>query len=342
MAGKALQVKTAVLAAALLAASVIAVRAEPVRIRLSFIVPVANWATMLFKTPGLARHLDKSYTFEAVHYNNTTSLPIALAANELEIANFGFSSLPIAILNAGMTDLRIIADELHDGVPGYYSNQYLVLKDSPIKTVEDLKGKVLAAAGYGTGTDIPLRAMLAKHNMQDKRDVTIIEAQIPTMPAMLKDRKVDLIALPLPFTANPEVRATTRTIFTQGDAMGVTQLAMWVARQSFIEKNRAALTDFMEDVLRQERWYLDPANHEAAVKIATELTKSPPDRWDSWLFRKDGQNGDYYHNPDGKLDLDALQTAIETQVKLGFLKQTLDIRKFTDLSVVEDAAKRLK
>src|SRR6516225_4263245 len=119
-------------------------------------------------------------------------------------------------------------------------------------------------------------------------------------------------------------------------------IAMWVPRQSFIEKNRAALTDFMEDVLRQERWYLDPANHAAAVKIASELTKSPPDRWDSWLFRKDGQNGDYYHNPDGKLDLDALQTAIDTQVKLGFLKQTLDIRKFTDLSLVEEAAKRLK
>ncbi|MGA7612949.1 MAG: hypothetical protein WCF49_22520, partial [Xanthobacteraceae bacterium] len=100
--------------------------------------------------------------------------------------------------------------------------------------------------------------------------------------------------------------------------------------------------DFMEDVLRQERWYLDPANHAAAVKIATELTKSPPDRWDSWLYKTDGQNGDYYRSPDGKLDLDALQTAIETQVKLGFLKQTFDIKKYTDLSLVEEAARRLK
>jgi len=332
----------AIVAAAGLATGLSAASAEPLQIRLSYIVPVANWATMLFKTPGLARHLGTSYTFQAVHYNNTTTLPIALAANELEIANFGFSSLPIAISNAGMSDLRIIADELHDGVPGYYSNQALVLKDSPIKTVEDLRGKVLAAAGYGTGTDIPLRAMLAKHNLQDKRDLTIIEAQIPTMPAMLKDHKVDLIMLPLPFTANPDVRATTRTLFTQADAMGVTQLAMWVARAAFLEKNHAAMVDFLEDVLRQERWYLDPANHAEAVKIAAELTKTPPERWDSWLFRKDGQNGDYYHNPDGKLDLDALQKSIEAQVQLGFLKQTMDIRKYTDLSLIEEAAKRLK
>jgi sulfonate transport system substrate-binding protein len=131
-------------------------------------------------------------------------------------------------------------------------------------------------------------------------------------------------------------------LFTQADAMGVTQLAMWVARAPFLEKNRAAMVDFLEDVLRQERWYLDPANHAQAVKIAADLTKSPPDRWDSWLFRKDGQNGDYFHNPDGKLDLDALQKSIETQVQLGFLKQTMDIRKYTDLSLVEEAAKRLK
>ena len=147
-------------------------------------------------------------------------------------------------------------------------------KDSPIKTVEDLKGKVIASPGYGTGPDIPLRAMLAKHGLQDKRDVTIVEAKIPTMAAMLKDRKVEMIALSLPFSASPDVRATTRTLFTQAEAMGVTELAMWVARQSFIEKDRGPLVDFMEDTLLQAKWYLDPANHDAAVKIAAEVTSS--------------------------------------------------------------------
>ena len=342
MARKALQVKTAVLAAALLAASVVAVRAEPVRIRLSFIVPVANWATMLFKTPGLARHLDKSYTFEAVHYNNTTSLPIALAANELEIANFGFSSLPIAILNAGMTDLRIIADELHDGVPGYYSNQYLVLKDSPIKTVEDLKGKVVTSNGYGSGTDIPLRVMLAKHKLSDKTDVTFIESPIPTMGAMLNEHKVDLIAWVLPFTANPKAHETARTLFTQGDAMGITQLGMWVTRKGFIDKNRAALVDFIEDALRAERWYFDPANHAEAVNIAVAVSKIPAPVWDSWLFRKDGQSGDYYRNPAGEPDVASMQKTVDEQVKYGFLKQSVDVKSYVDLSLVESAAKRLK
>jgi sulfonate transport system substrate-binding protein len=317
-------------------------RAEPLKIRLSYIVPVSNWATMLVKKPELAQHLGKSYTLEAMHFGGTPLLITALNAGELDIANLGFTTLPLAITNAGMSDLRIISDELQDGVPGYYSNEMMVRKDGPIKTFEDLKGKVIATNGAGSGTDIPLRVMLAKHGLQDKRDVTIIETQIPSMPAMLGEAKVELIVLPLPFTANPAVRAATRTLATTGDAMGIGQLGMWVARKGFIDKNRAALIDFMEDALLIERWYVDPANHAEAVKIAVDITKAPPERWNSWLFKKDGQAGDYYRNPDGKPDLAALQKSFDLQVEYGFLKQKIDVKNYVDLSLVEEAVKRLK
>ena len=316
--------------------------AEPLQIRLSYIVPVSNWATILFQKPELAHHLNKSYTFEAVHFQGTPNLIQALATGELEIANLGFTTLPLAVVNAGMDDLRIIADELQDGVPGYYSNEYMVLKDSPIRTVDDLKGKILAINAMGSGTEIPLRAMLARHNLQDKRDVTELEAPIPAMPAMLAEHKIDLMALPLPFTANAKVRASARTLFTQGDAMGITQLGMWVARKSFIEKNRAALVDFMEDALRAERWYFDPAHHAEAVQICVAVTKVPAEGWDSWLFKKDGQAGDYYRNPEGKPDIGAIQKTIDAQAKLGVFKSSIEVKNYVDLSLVEEAAKRLK
>jgi NitT/TauT family transport system substrate-binding protein len=50
-------------------------------------------------------------------------------------------------------------------------------------------------------------------------------------------------------------------LFTQKEGVGRTQMIIWAARESFIDKNRAALVDFMEDVLLIERWYLDPKNH---------------------------------------------------------------------------------
>jgi sulfonate transport system substrate-binding protein len=337
-----MRIRSIIFAAAVATAFAAAARAEPLPIRLSYIVPVSNWATILFAKPELAHHLNKSYTFEAVHFQSTPSLIQALAAGEIEIANFGFTSFPIAVANAGMTDLRIIADELQDGVPGYYSNEYMVLKDSPIKTVDDLKGHILAINAFGSGTEVPLHAMLAMHNLENKRDLTVVEAPIPQMPAMLMDHKIDLMALPLPFTANPKVREAARTLFTQGDAMGITQLGMWVARKPFIDKNRAAMDDFMEDALRAERWYFDPKNHAEAVQICVTVTKLPAALWDSWLFKKDGEKGDYYRSPDGKADIVDIQRSIDTQVKLGVIKQSIDVKDYVDFSLVEDAAKRLQ
>ncbi|HLI21373.1 MAG TPA: ABC transporter substrate-binding protein [Stellaceae bacterium] len=336
--------KFAAVVAGMLGVAVMAAtaQADPVKIRLSYIVPVSNWATILFAKPELAKHLNKTYTFEPVHFQSTPTLIQALAANEIEIANLGFTSLPLAITNAGMQDLRVISDELQDGVPGYYSNEYMVRNDSGITKVEDLKGKVLATNGYGSGTDIPLRIMLAKHGLNDKKDVNIIEAPIPTMGAMLNEKKVDLIAWVLPFTADPKAHADAHDLFTAGDAVGINQLGMWVAKSEFIAKNRATMVDFMEDALRAERWYFDPANHADAVKIAVEATKIPAPVWDSWLFKKDGEKGDYYRNPDGLPNVSGMQKTIDEQVKYGYLKQGIEVKKYVDLSLVQEADKRLK
>src|SRR5262249_13314234 len=126
-----------VAAAALLGASA-AQAADPVKIRISWVAPVTNWASIMLEKKDLARHLGKSYTLEPVRFAGTPPMVTALANGELEVANLAYSTLAIAIQNAGMDDLRIIADEFRDGVEGYYSQEYMVLSDGPIKKVEDL------------------------------------------------------------------------------------------------------------------------------------------------------------------------------------------------------------
>jgi NitT/TauT family transport system substrate-binding protein len=98
----------------------------------------------------------------------------------------------------------------------------------------------------------------------------------------------------------------------------------------------------MEDSIRAARWFLDPKNHKEAVEIAARVSKRPAAAFDKWLFTKNGQNGDYYHDPDMKPDLKALQANIDLQHQLGLVKATIDVRQHSDLSVVQEAAKRLK
>ena len=309
----------------------------PVKIRVAWVAPVSNWASILLEKKDLARHLGKSYTLEPVRFAGTPPMITALATGELEVANLAYSTLALAIQNAGIDDLRIIADEFRDGAPGYYSQEYFVLKDGAIKTAADLKGKVVATNAVGSAVDVATRAMLRKSGLEDKRDYTVIEAPFPTMRAMIAEKKVDLVPGVLPFSLDPELRKIATPLFKQRDAIGVTQMIVWAARKSFTDPHRAAMVDFMEDTLRIVRWYLDPANQKEAAAIAARVTRQPAERF-GWLFTKN----DYYRDPNMLPDLDALQRNVDMTRDLGFVKTSIDVKKYTDLSIVEEAAKRLK
>jgi sulfonate transport system substrate-binding protein len=309
--------------------------ADPVKIRLAWVAPVTNWASIMLEKKDLAKHLGASYTLEPVRYPGTPPMVTALANGELEVANLAYSTLAIAIENAGMDDLRVIADEFRDGVEGYYSQEYMVLADGPIRKIEDLKGKVVMTNAAGSAIDVAMRAMLRKHGLEDKRDYTMVESPFPTMRAMLSEKKVDLIPAVIPFSYDPELRKIARTLFVLRDAIGVTDMIVWTARKPFIDKNRAAMVDFMEDTLRITRWFLDPSNHAEVMAIAGRLTRQPPERYD-WLFTK----RDAFHDPDMLPDLAALQKNVDMTHELGFVPSTLDVKKHSDLSIVEEAAKR--
>jgi ABC-type nitrate/sulfonate/bicarbonate transport system substrate-binding protein len=146
-------------------------------------------------------------------------------------------------------------------------------------------------------------------------------ASTPTMIPALAANQIDIGSISYAAFAN---------------AIGPSQMILWAARAGFIEKNRAALVDLLTDTIRARRFYTDPANHAEAVKIAAEFSKQPAESLDSWLFTKDG---DYYHDPDDRPNMKAFQANIDTQHEQGFLKATLDVSKYADLSIVTDAAR---
>ena len=315
-----------------------AAQADPVKLRIAWIVPAGDAPLALLGRPGIAQHQGKSYELDFQHFTSTPAMITAIASGQIDLVPFAYSSFALAVENAKLNDLKILADCFRDGVEGYYSTEFMVLKDSPIKKVEDLKGKVVTSNAAGSAVDIALREMLKKHGLQDKKDYSLIESAFPNMKAQLLDHKVDLITGVAPFSQDPQLRAAARTLFVQKDAIGVSQMIIWAARADFVNKNRAALVDYLEDNLRELRWYWDPAHHAEAIKDVTAYTKTPASLWDSWLFTK----GDLYHDPNGMPDLDALQNNIAAAHGLGFVPQELDPHKYADLSLVEEAAKRLK
>ncbi len=334
---RALKLTLAALAATALLGAGPAQAADPVKIRVAWVAPLSNWGSIWLEKKDLAKHLGKSYTLDFLRFAGTPPMVTALAANEVDIANLAYSTLPIAVQNAGLDDLRVISDEFQDGVPGYYTNEFYVLKDGPIQKVADLKGKIIATNAAGSAIDIASRAMLKKAGLEDKRDYTVIEAPFPTMRAMLTEKKADLIPAVLPFSLDPALKQVSRPLFSSRDALGVSQFIMWTARKPFLDKNRAAMVDFMEDTLRIVRWFTDAKNNKEVTEIAAKVTKQPAERF-GWLFTKQ----DYFRDPNMMPNLDALQANVKMTKELGFIKADMDVKKYADLSIIQEAANRLK
>ncbi|HEY3919179.1 MAG TPA: ABC transporter substrate-binding protein [Stellaceae bacterium] len=311
---------------------------QPLDIRIAWVVPIGNWASIIYEKKDLMTHYGKTYTVTPTHFAGTPPMITALAAGGLDIADLAYSSFATAVENAGMTDLKFIADEAQDGAEGHDSGAYYVLKDGPIHTVADLKGKVIADVGAGSAVDIAIKAMLKKSGLETPRDYTVVEAAFPNMESLLESKKADLIAAVQPFTLKPSFIANARPLFTAVDALGgPTQFVVWTAHEDYIKKNRAALVDMFEDAIRVTRWLTDPKNHEAVVQLAAQIAKQPPAQLD-YVFGKT----DLYRDPNMLPNVPNLQRAVDAQYEVGYLKKKLEVAPFADLSMIKEAAARIK
>jgi len=313
--------------------------AEPTKIRIGWIVTPAELTPYMFAKEGIAVHNGVSYTLEPVHFQGSIMEVTAAGTGDLDIAVFGSTSFAIAVENAGLGDLRIIADEVQDGVPGWSGPEFRVLRDGPIKTIEDLRGKVLATNAFGGETDMAIKLTLMKHSLVANRDYTEIEAEMANMNALLLEHKADLVSAVHPFQDIPDFDAKSRTLFTTGDALGRFEVSFWTARTAYIAAHRAVLIDLLEDYVRAIRWYSDPAHRDEGIAIVAKATKRPPETFAKWLFLP-GKG--YYRGPDGVPDIDAVTANVRLQHELGLVKAELDAKTYADLSLLKDAVARLK
>src|SRR5665213_1017513 len=226
--------KTIAAVAAFMALAGGARAADPLDIKVGWVTMYASSVPLSLDKKELLHHYGESYTITPIRMASTAAMITALATNDVNVGTLAYSSLTSAILNAKLNDIRIVMDTNQDGVGNGWSGHFMVLKDGPIKKVEDLKGHVIASLTYGSAVDVAIRAMLRKHGLDDKKDVTFVEAGFANMNSMLLQKKADLISSTEPWYDDPELQKNATTLFTQREATGTTQLLVWASRAPYI------------------------------------------------------------------------------------------------------------
>ena len=331
----------AALAIILAGGTAIAARAAdaPVPIRVGWAQTPGHLAPLVAELarrhPEIMPNQGKTYDFQPIRYAGSTPQIQALAISDLEVAAFSDSAFALAITNAHL-DIKIVADVLQTGKPGYWSGEYVVAANGPVRTVADLKGRRVATNAIGSEADSTMRAMLRKNGIKDG-DITTVEANFANQPAMLEGGKVDMIEL-LPQFASPLMDGGKyRVLFSATDVHGVSDAVFWGMRADFIAAHRPALVDFYTDYMRAMRWFLDPKNRTEALAIAVAVTHAPAKNLDYAFTGRD-----FYRPPDLVPDVDAIQKEIGEDVALGVLPKPIAIEpNYVDLSLIGEAKRRL-
>jgi sulfonate transport system substrate-binding protein len=317
-----------------------AVRADPLTIRADWSVLPGQFAPLIPSVPQYApnvyRAYGKSYVVEPLKLKGGGATLTALAVGETDLSTFGPQTMVDGVVNAKL-ELRAIAEQITTEVPGYALTRYWVDKQQ-ITTFDDLKGKVFAVNALGANVDAAARIVMARHGLTTPRDYSVVEVAFPSQLAALKAGKIDVAVLVPPFDQGAEADPALKPMFSVGDAFGPVETLIWVAKADFIKAHRAAIVDFLADNIRMRRWLFDPKTRVDAVRQLADISKIPLDRLEGWVYSEK----DYYYPPNAAIDVKRLQKNIDDMAKVGVIRKAIDVAPYVDLSLVEEAARRVE
>jgi NitT/TauT family transport system substrate-binding protein len=312
--------------------------AEPMILRMNWTVLPANLAPLMAQVPKhVYRNWGRSYVLETEMMRGSGAALTALAANQIHFSTSSPQSLVNGVVQAKI-DLVAFGQELTTDLPGWANSGTYWVRAGEITKIEDLKGKVVGINSHGSSIDGVMRTMLNRHGLDAKTDYQIVEVPLPTQLAALKSNRIDMAFLFLPFNYRAEKDPSVKLLFTMGEVVGPAETVFFTAKREFLEKNRAIVVDFLEDVLRFRRWLYDPKTRMEGIAIMSKITKIPVAEYEDWVFTKK----DNYRDPDAVLDVARLQKNVDDLKASGVIPESINVQAHVDMSYAKEAATRLR
>lgn len=329
--------KKMILLAVLIAVAAGPARAEPTTIKMNWSVVPAHLHPLMPLVPKeIYRHWGKSYVLEPVRMRGAGASTTALAANAIQAVAASPQSLVNGVTRAKI-DLVVFAQGMTSDMPGTDQGGTFWVRKDEIKRIEDLKGKTLAVTSRGGSIHGAIRAKLEEFGINADTECQIVEVRLPVQLDALKEKRIDMGFAILPFTYRARKDPTLKMLFTTEEVIGPAETVIYAAKRDWLEKNRAAVVDFLEDVMRFRRFLFDPKTRMQAIEIMSKFTKVPVRAFKSWAFTKK----DNYREPHALVSAERLQKNVDFLKKARVVAETIDVKRHFDMSYAREAAARL-
>jgi sulfonate transport system substrate-binding protein len=209
------------------------------------------------------RLADQGITVSWSEFTSGPPLLEALGAGALDFGATG--DVPPLFAQAAGGALYYVG--IYRGSPA--GSAILVRKDSPIKTLEDLKGKKVAFKRGSSAHNVTVKA-LRKAGLKPE-DVQQVDLAPPDAAAAFKNGSIDAWSIWDPYLAIAEADPDTRVLTT---AEGIVDsYSYFLANKDFTDENGTVIVNVLDELAKVGRSAQD--NLDATIKELSEITGVP-------------------------------------------------------------------
>lgn len=296
--------------------------AEAVKIRVGHGAAAEEQLWLMKAKPDVTPNQGKAYTLDFQLFRGTDQRFKAVEAKELDVFTSSASSSIVAY-SQGLR-FKAVASISMESNKGFVT-QYVVMADSPIKTIAELKGKTIGNNAARSSIELWARLALAKHGLNPDRDVSWAIVPFPAQGQALRSGKLDVAALPQPFAAAETAKGGVRTLFTSKEGVPFDEeLILLLVTEDFAAKQAPVLKAFMADFVAATKLYVEKPKEARKALIDAKIVHVPEQLY---VEMKDN-----YRNPNARIDIEALKKAQDVMVAEGHQKTKVDPAAFVDMS----------
>jgi NitT/TauT family transport system substrate-binding protein len=214
---------------------------------------------------------------EPVRFNGWPELKDTFLSKHLQ-ATFILAPLAMVLREQGVP-IKIVYLGHRDGTT------MMVHKDSNVRRIEDLRGKTIAIPNRYSNQYLIVFKALHERGISMK-EVTLVEAAPPDMPALLFGRQVDAIISGEPIMAKTEMDGYGRVLFMTKDVWPNFISCVLGVREEIIRERHGEVQRLVDGIARSGLWL--------------DQDKDNPSAWNHRMQASEFV-GEHYYNQDPKL-----------------------------------------
>ncbi|ALS21924.1 ABC transporter substrate-binding protein [Paenibacillus naphthalenovorans] len=311
-------------------------KAEPVSLNMGMLKFTSNSPLFIALEKGFFK--EENLEVHVKWFESSNAVNVAVVSGDLDVGGVGFTADLYNMMAAGQK-VTIVSDKGREQ-KGYPFSAVIVHKDSPYRSVEELKGKKAAVTTIGSTNHYMLGRVLEKYGLTTK-DVQWVPMNTTSgVMETLRGKNADAIILSEPYASIAINQGYGRVLAWVADEIDYQSSGIFFSPKFMTNKD--AGIRFLKAYIKGARYYYDAVltqkdgkrvkggNYEEVIKIVAKYTGQKEDLIMGSLS---------FIDPDGRMNVDDIKTQIDWYAKEKLITKAVDTKEIINTEMLDEALK---